>query len=392
MAKRPTINTIDNIDTSENLINENFNNVAEAFDNTVSRDGSTPNTMSAEFDMNSNRILNLPPPVGNNEPVTLGYLEANGIVSSPTTSFKVLNSATDTTSGFLSEKLSTSDGLTLTTLNPAGDEVLQISPTLASDSGLEETVTGIQVVDGEGIAVDNNGVALDLPSLTDITGVELDAADTFLVYDSTAMEHKEIAFSELSGLIVAPPADETTAGIAEIATDAEAIAFTDDERIITPAKLASANYQYFHIQQQYATGINDSLHSNNSSFSPRPINTVIFNNITGASLDTTGHQFVLPAGTYEISFQNKGGPVAIHTRLRALTDGVEIRGLITSNNVPSNYENNTQGHGIMVLTSASQNVQLGTRCAGVSFSAGATAANISGEPEIYVNILVRKIG
>lgn len=39
-----------------------------------------------------------------------------------------------------------------------------------------------------------------------------------------------------------PPATETTQGVAEIATSAEVIAGTDDSRIVTPLKLASANF------------------------------------------------------------------------------------------------------------------------------------------------------
>lgn len=40
-----------------------------ALENTLSRDGTSPNTMSASLDMNSNRILNLPEPVADQEPL-----------------------------------------------------------------------------------------------------------------------------------------------------------------------------------------------------------------------------------------------------------------------------------------------------------------------------------
>ena len=40
------------------VINENFDNIRNAFDNTLSIDGSTPNAMEADLDMNSNDILN----------------------------------------------------------------------------------------------------------------------------------------------------------------------------------------------------------------------------------------------------------------------------------------------------------------------------------------------
>lgn len=52
-------------------INANNTLIEDAFDNTLSRDGSTPNAMEASIDMNSNRLLNLPQPISNGEPVRL---------------------------------------------------------------------------------------------------------------------------------------------------------------------------------------------------------------------------------------------------------------------------------------------------------------------------------
>lgn len=52
---------------------QNANNalIEAALENTLSRDGTSPNTMSAQLDMNSQRITNLPNAVNNSEPVTL---------------------------------------------------------------------------------------------------------------------------------------------------------------------------------------------------------------------------------------------------------------------------------------------------------------------------------
>ena len=58
MAKRPTITTVDSGYTSQDTINTNFTNVRDQFDNTLSLDGSTPNSMGADLDMNNNDILN----------------------------------------------------------------------------------------------------------------------------------------------------------------------------------------------------------------------------------------------------------------------------------------------------------------------------------------------
>lgn len=59
MAKKPTITTITSGFASINTLNANFSALREAFDNTLSRDGSTPNTMSVDFDMNSKNIINV---------------------------------------------------------------------------------------------------------------------------------------------------------------------------------------------------------------------------------------------------------------------------------------------------------------------------------------------
>jgi hypothetical protein len=58
MAKRPTQKTITSGFSSAGMLNYNVNEMLTAFDNTLSLDGSAPNAMSADFDMDSNDILN----------------------------------------------------------------------------------------------------------------------------------------------------------------------------------------------------------------------------------------------------------------------------------------------------------------------------------------------
>lgn len=62
MAKRAIIGTVPSYlpgTTSASAINSNDTSLNAAFDNTLSRDGSTPNEMNADFDMNNNDILNV---------------------------------------------------------------------------------------------------------------------------------------------------------------------------------------------------------------------------------------------------------------------------------------------------------------------------------------------
>lgn len=58
MGTKVTPTTITAGHGTTNDLNTNFDTVADEFDNTLSLDGTTPNSMAADFDMNSNDILN----------------------------------------------------------------------------------------------------------------------------------------------------------------------------------------------------------------------------------------------------------------------------------------------------------------------------------------------
>ena len=58
MAKKPDITTIASGYYSRQALNNNFENLQDGFDNTLSLDGSTPNAMGADLDLNGNDLLN----------------------------------------------------------------------------------------------------------------------------------------------------------------------------------------------------------------------------------------------------------------------------------------------------------------------------------------------
>lgn len=79
-----TLNNLANLQnetTAVNIINGNNDAIEDAMENTLSRDGETPNQMLSELDMNSNRILNLPGPIVDTEPVRL--IDLNNVVLNP---------------------------------------------------------------------------------------------------------------------------------------------------------------------------------------------------------------------------------------------------------------------------------------------------------------------
>lgn len=81
------LTNLNNPTTAVAAINANNAAIEDIIENTVSRNGAAPNQMQANFDMNSNRILNLPAPQAPNDPVRLQDLQdalfGNGNVPAP---------------------------------------------------------------------------------------------------------------------------------------------------------------------------------------------------------------------------------------------------------------------------------------------------------------------
>lgn len=83
-----TLNSVSDLTqstTAQTTINANSSTVQTAFDNTLSRDGTSPNQMGASLDMNSNQIINLPVPSTQNSPARLIDVVSNPTIVVPGT-------------------------------------------------------------------------------------------------------------------------------------------------------------------------------------------------------------------------------------------------------------------------------------------------------------------
>lgn len=176
--------------------------------------------------VNTSRLTNLPNPVGNQEAATKAY------VDSAVEGLAWKDSVRVSTQGNLNlaSPGATIDGVTMTN----GDRVLVRQQSTQSQNG-------IYIFNGAATpmtrALDANST-LDLEQAVVTVEEGADAGATF--------RQTQVNFTIDSGNIIfasfgtaAPAATETTAGIAEIATQAETDTGTDDARIVTPLKLAT---------------------------------------------------------------------------------------------------------------------------------------------------------
>lgn len=77
MAKL-TLNAIGSRYGSIDALNDNSDLIEAAFENTLSRDGTGPNNMEVDLDMDSNRVINLQDGINNTDAVN--FRQVNGLV------------------------------------------------------------------------------------------------------------------------------------------------------------------------------------------------------------------------------------------------------------------------------------------------------------------------
>ncbi len=75
MSKIEPLTTVTSGYLANEQINSNFNKITSAFQNTLSRDNSTPNTLSGNLDMNTKKLINLASPTANSDAATKAYVD-----------------------------------------------------------------------------------------------------------------------------------------------------------------------------------------------------------------------------------------------------------------------------------------------------------------------------
>jgi len=153
----------DNPTSAANTIDTNNATIQAAFDNTLSRDGTSPNTMASTLDMDSNRIVNLPAPVGLTEPLRL--TDANTLNGGGT----IQAIPTGGTSGqVLTKNSSTNYDVSWSASTSTGRTQLLANRTYYVRTGGNDSNTGLVNDDAHALATFNKGI--DLISALDFNG------------------------------------------------------------------------------------------------------------------------------------------------------------------------------------------------------------------------------
>jgi len=195
-------------------------------------------------------------------------------------------------------------------------------------------------------------------------------------------------------------ATETVAGIAELATQAEAEAGTDDQAMMTALKTKQAigaSNQILHVVNHQVSGTAGAT-TVVGWLNTHQLNTVLTNEISGASLTT--YLVTLPAGTYEVSgWAQAGGSFnsgvyRLKSRLYNVTDsataivgggnngpGYAGDSLTTSPNLP--FEGK-----ITIAATKVFRVEVYTNDSSAEMGMPMT----SGEVEVYASVIFKKVG
>lgn len=221
----------------------------------------------ADFDFQSvSKVLNLPTPSASGDAVNKSYVDSLVEGLAWKDSCRV---ATQSTLNLASPG-ATIDGITMA----SQDRVLVRSQTAAADNG-------IYVWNGASSAMTRSLDASTFPELEQaITTVE-EGTSAGAVYrqDQVNGTLGTSSINWVSFGTSAPAASESTAGIAELATQAETDAGTDDLRIVTPLKLATWSGR----TKKYSVSIGDgsaTSYTVTHNLATRDVQVVVYNNST----------------------------------------------------------------------------------------------------------------
>lgn len=172
MAKL-SLTTIGSRYGSIDALNANFDAIEAAFENTLSRDGALPNNLESNLDMDSNRIINLPVPVGDSDAATKAYVDAaTGILNGYVDEIAIVaNNITDVV--FVADNYAT--------LTSIADDLNDVANNLTEITGVADNIGSVELVGLDLNGAFQQGVVYDFGSIADPAVGEVEETTSSIV-------------------------------------------------------------------------------------------------------------------------------------------------------------------------------------------------------------------
>lgn len=172
MAKL-SLTTIGSRYGSIDALNANFDAIEAAFENTLSRDGALPNNFESNLDMDSNRIINLPVPVGDSDAATKAYVDAaTGILNGYVDEIAIVaNNITDVV--FVADNYAT--------LTSIADDLNDVANNLTEITGVADNIGSVELVGLDLNGAFQQGVVYDFGSIADPAVGEVEETTSSIV-------------------------------------------------------------------------------------------------------------------------------------------------------------------------------------------------------------------
>lgn len=375
MAKKPSIATLVSGYTSASRLNTIFQQILDAFDNTVSRDGSTPNTMSADLDMNNNDLLNV-------KEVRATKLYAGGTQVTDATYVPNWEGEWTTATAYVVNDTVRNDGNVYICL------VAHTSGTFSTDLGAGKW----ELFASKGSAGAGSGDMLAANNLSDLADAAASRTNLGVSIGNDVQAYSAKT-SALAALTWAANKILLFTGAGTVSTldfkDEDNQSSNSDTAVPSQqsvvAYVSSDNTDVIQVQDEKTIGTSAGSITA-GSWVTRDLNQTKTNTISGASLSS--NQITLPAGTYEIEATAPAFAVAQHvTRLYDTTGAAVL--LTGTAEYSSSDQTRSKIKGRFTLSTTSA-LEIQHRCASTAGGNGLGVDNTI-TTNVYTEATIRKV-
>lgn len=187
-----TLTTLTSRYGSIDALNANFDALADAIENSLSRDGTGPNALEADVDANSYRIINLPMPTANSDAASKAYVDLS------TGSLQDYLEEITIVADSITDVVSVADNIAL--LSGLADDLNDVANNIEEIVGVANNIGSVELV---GLDLNGNfeqGVVYDFGAITDPAVGEAETTTSSIVIVADNMDDVNTVATNIVGL------------------------------------------------------------------------------------------------------------------------------------------------------------------------------------------------